>query len=547
MKWKSVSPDVKRRDSPKFRSYYNEKQSSGLNVDLVMMKFEEMERRERELQKELEYYRLNFKENGSGNSGFRNDYSSNNAASYNSYTDDHHNRSSYNSFNEYSYNDSSYNSYNGYNTSCYYPAYDRPSPYKSHTLHTHTAPSYNNPLIHTHHNMSHNQEDDEDELYFHGGGRKRKNVTEDEIYKIEESQQQPIEQDDYEYDPVDFESEASSIMSYSDEDDFEEEDYKKMTKSKKKSNIILKARDSVSVPLTVRPKAYSPKIIDFDAPSYTKIPPNPVPNTWAHIVHNPLKQGVGECKEILTSSICDDPSWYSELKLDKPVQGILMRPPFSEHFSVKQWAEFMKGFLPNVLVDGYLFIWVEREELADVLRAAERHLSFKYVENLCWIRRDLGNRLFRESGNLFYKSKMTLLILRRDPNNRCKLRHQRNPDCIFDFIGSGSGRMPDGRVYDVIETLLDGSKSSGPHLMHLWASNSATDRLVYQARKKWIRVLETEQEDYPEDPALSESNASSSYLSVLPSLPPTCKIPSSTFDEDFCNFIICDEAGNINE
>ena len=144
---------------------------------------------------------------------------------------------------------------------------------------------------------------------------------------------------------------------------------------------------------------------------------------------------------------------------------------------------------------GYLFIWVEREELAQVIRASEEHLGFKYVENLCWIRRSLGNKIMKEvpdtsggHGLLFYKSKMTLLILRKDPNNLCKLRHQRNPDCIIDFVGPG--RMPDGRVYDVIETLLDGSRSVGPHLMHLWAGTSPTDRLVYQSRKHWIRVLE---------------------------------------------------------
>ena len=344
-------------------------------------------------------------------------------------------------------------------------------------------------------------DEDEDELYFYSG-KKTKSTANNEFKFKEQPETDELyeQQEDYEYNSEDFESLASSSSSWSDTED---EQYLKknkknnlVTTAKSKSVNIINSTSNNNNNITNRPKAYAPKFVDIDAPTLIKIPPNPIPVTWAHLIHNPLKyleKGGEGCTEILTSSILGENwDWLNGSNLKCPIQGIYMRPPFNEEFTPQHWAKFMQKILPVVMEGGYLFIWVEREELADVIRVADRFLSFKYVENLCWIRRSLGNRLLRENGKtaLFCKSKLTLLILRRDPKNQCKLRHQRNPDCIFDFVGPG--RMPDGRVYDVIETLLDGTKAIGPHLMHLWAGASPTDRLVYQARKHWIRVLEIE-------------------------------------------------------
>jgi hypothetical protein len=471
------------------------------------------------------------------------------------------------------------------------------------------------------------EEDEEDELYFYGGGRKKKQLELEPKYQGEDEDEDEVyiqqgSPEFQEYDPADFETSSTVTLSSSWSTD-SESDYEKTSKKKNyntgtkiKSKSDVSTKDIVAFNSGIKPKAYAPKIVDLDAPTIIKLPPNPIPSTWAHIIHNPLKaiqKQLPSTTEILTKSISNR-IWLQGLNLTNPVQGILMRPPFNdETFNIKHWSKFMQKLLPTVMPDGYLFIWVEREELADVIRAAEKYLSFKYVENLCWIRRDVGNRLMRESTDrneksgqpgLFYKSKMTLLILRRDPNNRCKLRHQRNPDCIFDFVGPG--RMPDGRVYDVIETLLDGTKLPGPHLMHLWAGNNPTDRLVYQARKQWIRVLEVEdilekedKEDVPveavekeeteaemvtvitndklkvnEEPVETikvdetlnfQSQTESENLAEIKYNNPVAvlndkistlvdpdstikvgfKIPDiSTFDEDFCNFIICEPLSN---
>lgn len=529
MKWKSVSPEAKRRDSPKFklsnyRNYADYEEDENYNYSgnynsnsndridsLLMKKIEEMERRERALQRELEFYRLNF-----GRKEIEGD-------------------------------DINYNNHNNYGD---YPNYEN----HMNRMNQIANITYIDRMNHDDgyfNSNSFNHDEDEDELYFYGGGRKRKtnNNEVDPVREVDPVHEVTVEDEVFNYDPIDFESEESDDDDnyYSDSD----VDIKKNTKSKKKP---IKSRENIPVTSSlVKPKVYTPKVIDLDAPTLTKLPPNPIPSTWAHIIQNPLKYSseAGQCEEILTESIVNDETWYFGLK-GRKVQGILMRPPLNENFSVLQWAKFMKRLLPNVLDDGYLFVWVEREDLADVIRAAEKHLSFKYVENLCWIQRDLGNRLVKDPGFLFNKSKMTLLILRRDPNNRCKLRHQRNPDCIFDFIGPR--RMPDGRVYDVIETLLDGTRLNGPHLMHLWANSSPIDRLVYRSRKQWIRVLEMEvggdskvveelknkeeEKEEEQDGQIGNTNMSSSEI-IQTSIPPPMP-PSSTFDEDFCNFIICE-------
>ena len=514
MKWKSVSPDSKRRDSPKFKQNPN-----------------------------VHYYNL-YRDDQPGYSSFKGSNSSY-PNSYVPYT-------------------SSYTPYPLSYQPAYTPSYNsiemrlRDMERREWELERELEFYRNqrNESIQVQEQFS--ADEDEDELYFYGGGSKRKeqsvkyadpdtrNET-NELIKTHGQSFEPVRIKSEEYDPADFESASSSSWS-SDEVEYIDSISKK---GKKRPNKTKLPSSSVVIGL-IKPKAYAPKLVDLDAPTVMKLPPNPIPSTWANLIHNPLKpQSTDECKEILTGSIKDlqwlEPGQFS-------VQGILMRPPFDEEeFTVKKWAKFMQRLLPKVMPDGYLFIWVEREELAEVLRASEKYLSFKYVENLCWIRRDLGNRIMKETprkSGFFYKSKMTLLILRRDPNNLCKLRHQRNPDCILDFVGPG--RMPDGRVYDVIETLLDGTKSAHPHLMHLWAGSSPTDRLVYQARKHWIRVLEAEtdcneqsenefhrdEKSHRAESTGVESTESHSVKSDIVSNP--VKLQSGAFDEDFCNFIICE-------
>ena len=82
--------------------------------------------------------------------------------------------------------------------------------------------------------------------------------------------------------------------------------------------------------------------------------------------------------------------------------------------------------------------------------------GFRFVESFCWVRKSTNNRLKVEPSKFFNKAKLTMLVLRKDGD--IELRHQRNPDCIYDFVKPKSEedlreKKPDF-VYDVIETLL---------------------------------------------------------------------------------------------
>ena len=119
--------------------------------------------------------------------------------------------------------------------------------------------------------------------------------------------------------------------------------------------------------------------------------------------------------------------------------------------------------------------------------------GFEYVENLAWITMAVNNTFLPNNGNahdvgdgqparergIVPRVKHTLFIFRRKSANRAasghiQLRHQRNPDIIFDMAAPFSGAAADGplfpaRVFHVLETLLP--QSSGRRL-HLWSGST---------------------------------------------------------------------------
>jgi hypothetical protein len=131
--------------------------------------------------------------------------------------------------------------------------------------------------------------------------------------------------------------------------------------------------------------------------------------------------------------------------------------------------------LDQVLPAGLAFIWVEKETIADVRRIISLHniivsysqsagmfqavklftsWGFTYVENLCWIRRYPNHSIVTEDYDYFTKSKGILLIFKR--GDGIHLRHQRNPDVIFDYVRRDKYLAEDKpeNIYDIIETLL---------------------------------------------------------------------------------------------
>lgn len=105
--------------------------------------------------------------------------------------------------------------------------------------------------------------------------------------------------------------------------------------------------------------------------------------------------------------------------------------------------------------------------------------GFIYVENLVWLKQDVNNKLAKQEYSYFRKSKKTLLIFKNADG--LELRHQRNPDVVFDFVRErkthqldimltpcigyqqniGNVEEKPEFVYHIIETLLPNSKYDG--------------------------------------------------------------------------------------
>jgi N6-adenosine-specific RNA methylase IME4 len=137
---------------------------------------------------------------------------------------------------------------------------------------------------------------------------------------------------------------------------------------------------------------------------------------------------------------------------------------------------------------GFVFVWVDKELIAEVLEVMERE-GFKYVENLVWVRQDADNSFRLEQSAYFGRTKSTLLMCRRVTNERLELRHQRTPDVVFDFVThdpfSRRERRPQA-VYRMIETLLPTAQPSGAptQLVELWTSGPGA------RQRGWVQVCE---------------------------------------------------------
>jgi hypothetical protein len=250
------------------------------------------------------------------------------------------------------------------------------------------------------------------------------------------------------------------------------------------------------------------KNINLNDPTFIRIPSNPIPSTWCPTIHNPLRLNSKKCLEVESPDLLRGDDWISAIR-GQSVLAAYINPPSTGSLTLSQVVSKLAVILPQIFTYkcGYLFIWTPRAEMATLLREADQKLGFKYVENLCWIRKGLDNRIRQDASTngILAESKQTLLILKKDPTSQIKLRHQRNPDCIFDY--GVQGRKPDARVYDVIETLIKpcNEHSTEPYLIHLWADSNPTDRLVLQFRSNWIRVFETTSTE--DDNSLSSSSS----------------------------------------
>jgi N6-adenosine-specific RNA methylase IME4 len=71
----------------------------------------------------------------------------------------------------------------------------------------------------------------------------------------------------------------------------------------------------------------------------------------------------------------------------------------------------LKG-LHHILPFGFIFVWVEKWMIPEVIEVFEAK-GFNYVENVCWIHKNVNNKI-RESDSTYFRiGHSTLLVLRK--------------------------------------------------------------------------------------------------------------------------------------
>ncbi|KAI8614480.1 MT-A70-domain-containing protein [Chytriomyces sp. MP71] len=237
---------------------------------------------------------------------------------------------------------------------------------------------------------------------------------------------------------------------------------------------------------------------DVDGPIHIRIP-NPLTRTWGRSIETL------ECKLLREKAACKNYNRVDTNILEsgalKPVKDlcnplvVYMDPPLvmthtpGEENGYVSIEEFSEIDVPSLITSGFLFIWIEKEFTPSLLKITEKW-GFRYVENFVWVKWDKWHRIAAEEGQFFRKSKTTCFIFRKDAEDM-ELRHQRNPDCEFDFIKPPEKKALTQKkpemIYVVIETMLPDAHGAG-RMVELWARKDAPPR------SGWTQVFQKDEQ-----------------------------------------------------
>lgn len=201
-----------------------------------------------------------------------------------------------------------------------------------------------------------------------------------------------------------------------------------------------------------------PRQLDPYAPQLIRLPPQiPMNRRMARII-SPFT-GHNEYPFIPDSlHIETDIISFDLTTLGQKFVGVLMDVPWLlPHHSITTHRvtteDLYKLRIDKIVNNGLIFVWVEKEVISACVKLFSKW-GFSYVENLVWIKQNIDLKISEQPYHIFNKSKASLLIFRK--GDKLNLRHQRNPDVIFDIIKSGKYLTEDKplSVYKIIETIL---------------------------------------------------------------------------------------------
>ena len=243
------------------------------------------------------------------------------------------------------------------------------------------------------------------------------------------------------------------------------------------------------------------KFVDPFEPVIIKVPAHPIPVSYGRVIQPYEPKSVREAK---LKQVPDCVHMQTNIKkmeyesLGKDYLGVLMNPPWDIEDSPDRGDVTLEDIeaipLEKLTPLGFIFIWVEKENLSKVCDIMDRK-NFVYVENLTWVQLKPNNTIVESSARYLGRSHRTMLIFRRDVRDKrfiegkkIELRHQRNSDVTLDIVQTtktGRRVVPE-HVYKSIETLLPTAYEPGTpgKLLELWAEPGAR-------RAGWTSVADT--------------------------------------------------------
>ena len=235
------------------------------------------------------------------------------------------------------------------------------------------------------------------------------------------------------------------------------------------------------------------KMVDPLVPTYVRIPSQvPLPRSWARTVapytginHFPAPEG----SEYIETEI----QKFDLKSLGRKFQAVLIDPPWTDMDSTQahphqiNTEQLLKLKVDEVVDAGLLLIWTEKHHIASCIQVATKW-GFTYVENLIWVKQSVNHTISDVHHPFFAGSKVSLLIFKK--GSGFAIKHQRNPDIIFDYIRPESKHLTLDKpkyAYTIAETLLpeacyDESTDRGLFL-ELWARRG-------ERRKGWTSIVQ---------------------------------------------------------
>jgi N6-adenosine-specific RNA methylase IME4 len=242
---------------------------------------------------------------------------------------------------------------------------------------------------------------------------------------------------------------------------------------------------------------------------YCRIPPFPLPESWAHPIQ-PFN--CDKATDLNLAFHCIETDILSTKSSAYPHQeymSVLIDAPFDLRDSIVSpqpgtinITEFKSLPVGDLVKNGMLFIWTPSELLYEIMTIAESW-NFHFVEHATWVMKNITNHFTLKKSEYFNISKCNLLLFRKvdakGKYSRLELRHQRTPDVHFDFIRYHSQfpkqeLKPQDYAYTLIETLLPNATrhlndDKTSTMLYLWAPKG-------EKRRGWTMICDTKHMEF---------------------------------------------------